>query len=74
MIEMQSKALKVVPTFESEAEERAFWLTHDSTTYLHLFEAHRAEFANLKLSKRDDFEHYLSKAPDVPAQAGDEIG
>mgnify|MGYP003953694357 FL=1 len=74
MIEMQSKALKVVPTFESEAEERAFCLTHDSTTYLHLSEAQRAEFANLKLSKRDDFELYLSKVPDAPAQAGDERG
>lgn len=71
---MQRKALKVVPTFESEAEERAFWVTHDSTAYLHLSDAQHAEFANLKRSKRDDFEHYLSKVPDTPVQVGDERG
>ena len=71
---MQRRVLKAVPTFESEAEEREFWMTHDSTAYLDLSEAQRAEFANLKPSKRDDFEHYLSKVPGAPGQAGDDIG
>jgi predicted transcriptional regulator len=30
--------------------------------------------AEASKGKRSDFEHYLSKVPDVPAQAGDEIG
>ena len=29
-----SKQLKTAPKFSSEAEERAFWETHDSTDYL----------------------------------------
>ena len=28
------KTLKTIPNFKSEAEEREFWLTHDSTDYL----------------------------------------
>ena len=29
-----SKKLKPIPDFASEAEEREFWETHDSTEYL----------------------------------------
>lgn len=29
-----SKRLKPIPSFTTEAEERAFWETHDSTDYV----------------------------------------
>ena len=31
---MMNKPLKPIPEFASEAEERAFWETHDSTDYI----------------------------------------
>lgn len=31
---MSKKPLKQIPAFASEAEERAFWDTHDSTDYM----------------------------------------
>jgi predicted DNA binding CopG/RHH family protein len=40
--------LKPVPRFRSEAEERAFWETHDSTEYVDWNRARAAEFPNLK--------------------------
>jgi predicted DNA binding CopG/RHH family protein len=43
-----NKPLKPIPTFTSEAEERSFWKTHDSTTYLDWSKAQRAVFSNLK--------------------------
>lgn len=42
------KQLKAVPKFSSEAEERAFWETHDSTGYLDWTKAQRMVLANLK--------------------------
>jgi predicted DNA binding CopG/RHH family protein len=42
--------LKPVPKFESEAEERAFWESHDTTDYVDWSKAQRARFPNLKLS------------------------
>jgi predicted DNA binding CopG/RHH family protein len=45
-----SKKLKPVPRFRSEAEERAFWETHDSTDYVDWSKAERVSFPNLKLS------------------------
>lgn len=42
--------LKPIPTFKSEAEERKFWETHDSTEYLDWSKAQRVNFPNLKLS------------------------
>ena len=47
---MPHKALKALPTFKTEAEERTFWKTHDSTDYLDLSKAQRVTFANLKPS------------------------
>ncbi|MEI7712218.1 MAG: BrnA antitoxin family protein [Rhodospirillales bacterium] len=44
--------LKSVPCFESEAEERAFWETHDTTDYLDWSKARRVKFPNLKLSTK----------------------
>lgn len=40
--------LKSVPTFKSEAVERAFWLKHDSTAYVDWSKAKRVSFPNLK--------------------------
>ncbi|HEY5063683.1 MAG TPA: BrnA antitoxin family protein [Xanthobacteraceae bacterium] len=44
------KKLKTVPHFRSEAEERRFWETHDSTDYIDWSKARRVQFPNLKLS------------------------
>ncbi len=42
------KKLKPVPKFASEAEERAFWESHDSTDYVDWSKARRVMFPNLK--------------------------
>ena len=42
--------LKPIPTFKSEAEERTFWETHDSTDYVDWTKAVRVRFPNLKPS------------------------
>ena len=41
---------KQIPIFASEAEERRFWETHDSTEYVDWSRAERVRFPNLKLS------------------------
>ena len=46
---MTSK-LKPVPNFNSEAEERAFWESVDSTEYLDWSKAEEVRFPNLKPS------------------------
>lgn len=43
-----SKQLKTIPHFASEAEERKFWETHDSTEYLDWTVAQRVILPNLK--------------------------
>jgi predicted DNA binding CopG/RHH family protein len=45
-----SKKLKPIPRFKSEAEEREFWESHDSTDYVDWSKAQRVRFPNLKLS------------------------
>jgi len=47
-----SKQDKTVPEFHSEAEERAFWETKDSTEYLDWSQAQGASFPNLKPSTK----------------------
>ena len=47
--EYQSKR-KPIPAFKSEAEERKFWETHDSTDYVDWSTAQRVRFPNLKPS------------------------
>ena len=42
--------LKPVPAFKSEAEERKFWETQDSTDYIDWSTDERARFQNLKPS------------------------
>jgi predicted DNA binding CopG/RHH family protein len=44
------KALKPIPAFADEAEERAFWESTDSTDYVDWSKATRATFPNLKPS------------------------
>lgn len=44
--------LKKIPEFKSEAEERAFWQTHDSTEYVDWSKAKLARFPNLKPSTK----------------------
>ncbi len=43
-----SKKRNPIPVFKSEAEERAFWESHDSTDYVEWSEAKRVRFPNLK--------------------------
>jgi predicted DNA binding CopG/RHH family protein len=42
------KQRKAVPEFASEAEERTFWETHDSSEYLDWANAQRVVLPNLK--------------------------
>ncbi|CAN7183205.1 BrnA antitoxin family protein [Pseudoduganella sp. LjRoot289] len=44
------RALKTVPAFASEAEERLFWESHDSTDYLDWSQAKKTVLPNLKPS------------------------
>lgn len=47
------KRFKKIPKFKSEAEEREFWQTHDSTDYVDWSTAKRGIlFPNLKLTSR----------------------
>ena len=45
-----NKKLKSIPKFRSEAEERRFWQTHDSSDYIDWAKAARVRFPNLKTS------------------------
>lgn len=49
-----NKQLKPIPVFDSEAEERAFWETHDSTDYVDWDNAQRVVFPNLRMSPEDE--------------------
>jgi predicted DNA binding CopG/RHH family protein len=46
----KSRTLESVPHFRSEAAERRFWETHDSTDYVDWAQAKEAVFPNLKPS------------------------
>jgi predicted DNA binding CopG/RHH family protein len=45
-----NRKLKPVPKFRSEAEERKFWESHDTTDYVDWSKARRVRMPNLKLS------------------------
>ena len=47
-----SRKRKPIPDFKSEAEERAFWETHDSGDYVDWRMAERALFSKLKPSTK----------------------
>lgn len=42
------KHLKKLPKFKNEADERKFWLSHDSVDYLDWSKARFVDFVNLK--------------------------
>lgn len=44
------KKIKNIPKFNSDLEEKRFWMTHDSTDYIDWSQAKRASFPNLKSS------------------------
>ncbi|GJL64474.1 MAG: hypothetical protein NPIRA04_31280 [Nitrospirales bacterium] len=44
------KKLKTIPKFQSEAAERLFWESHDSTEYLDWSQAQNMRFPNVKPS------------------------
>lgn len=46
------KELKKIPHFNSEADEREFWQTHDSTDYIDWSTARHVVFPNLKLTSK----------------------
>lgn len=46
------KKLKEIPEFETEAAEREFWATHDSTDYVDWDAAEQVVFAKLKPTTR----------------------
>ena len=46
------KKFMPIPAFESEAQERAFWESHDSTDYVDWSKAGRVRFPNLKPSSK----------------------
>lgn len=45
-----TRKIKPVPQFVSEADERKFWQTHDSTQYVDWSKAERVRMPNLKPS------------------------
>lgn len=47
-----SKKLKQLPVFANEAEEREFWLNHDSTEFIDWSKAQKTVFPNLKPTTR----------------------
>ena len=49
---MKTKKLKTIPVFTSEAEERRFWQTHDSTEYVDYSTVEHWSFPNLKLTSK----------------------
>ena len=50
-----SRSPKAVPKFRSEAEERRFWETHDSSDYVDWSNAKRVRLLNLKPSTTSIF-------------------
>jgi predicted DNA binding CopG/RHH family protein len=44
------KAIRPIPSFKSDAEERRFWESHDSTDYLDWSRAERVRLPNLRPS------------------------
>lgn len=47
-----SKKRKELPVFANEAEEREFWLNHDSTEFIDWSKAQKTVFPNLKPTTR----------------------
>ncbi|MCR4378349.1 MAG: BrnA antitoxin family protein [Rhodospirillales bacterium] len=47
-----TKKLKPMPKFKSEAQERAYWETHDSSDHIDWSKAERVRLPNLKPSTK----------------------
>ena len=47
-----AKSKKALPKFKTEAEERAFWESHDSSDYVDWSQAKPVRFPNLKPSTK----------------------
>lgn len=47
-----AKSKKALPKFKTEAEERAFWESHDSSDYVDWTQAKPVRFPNLKPSTK----------------------
>lgn len=47
-----TKKLKATPKFKTEAEERAYWETHDSSNHIDWGKAERVRLPNLKPSTK----------------------
>lgn len=52
MNDLSNEKFRPIPRFESEAQEREFWETHDSTDYVDWSKAERVRFPNLKPSSK----------------------
>jgi hypothetical protein len=52
MSRIKARKSKPIPAFRSEAEERRFWETRDSTDYVDWAKAERVRFPNLKPSTK----------------------
>lgn len=60
--------LKPIPVFASEAEERAFWETHDSTEYVDWDDAKLVVFPNLRMPPEGE----TAAAPATDAADGEQ--
>lgn len=49
---MRKRGLKAIPEFQSEAEERRFWETHDSAEFVDWSKAEFVRFPNLSHHQR----------------------
>jgi predicted DNA binding CopG/RHH family protein len=47
-----TKPKKILPKFKTEAQERTFWESHDSSDYIDWKQAQSASFPNLKPSTK----------------------
>ena len=62
------KQLKPIPFFASEAAERAFWETHDSTEYVDWDNAQLVTLPNLRLTPEPETAEVLTAGAAVVAE------
>jgi hypothetical protein len=58
-----TRPLKPIPKFEDEAEERAFWESHDSTPYVDWSRAKIVSFPNLHPSQPASKKKFAPPSP-----------
>ena len=72
-----NKQTKAIPTFTTEAQERAYWEKHDSTDYLDWSKAKKATLPNLKPTTKTislRLPQHLLDSIKVAANARDVVG